>query len=216
MTSSTLDLTTALSAELQHHTPEGATERLAADLDRLTWLLVDSTMVADRDESLSLRMILERSSARGVSIALELNWQPQHWGLGPEAAPTAEVLRRFRTLAEAAALISASEQEAAWFFQTSDPVSIHSALAQRPGVLVTEPSGCLRWCLGGRSGQLRPLHNRGAVLRRLLEGLSHHPELLGHAGPGKNAVAQLEPLADLLRHAAGGGPETDATPAARS
>jgi hypothetical protein len=36
----------------------------------------------------------------------------------------------------------------------------------------------------------------------LLEGLSRHPELLGHAGPGVDAVARPDPLADLLRQAA--------------
>jgi hypothetical protein len=197
-----LDLSTALNSELRGHTPEGATERLSATLDQLSWLLVDSTMVAGDDTAISLRMLLKRASAQGVSIALELNWQPQHWGLAPEAPPTAEVLRRFRTLAEAAALISASTTEAAWFFQSSDPVSIHGALSQRPAVLITDSTGTLHWCLGGRSGRLESIQHPDVFLRRLLEGLSRHPELLGHAGPGVDAVARPDPLADLLRQAA--------------
>jgi sugar/nucleoside kinase (ribokinase family) len=203
MTSSTLDLTTALSAELERHTPEGATERLSAELGRLSWLLVDSTMLAGRETAMSLRMLLERASAQEVSIALDLNWQPQQWGLGAESPPTAEVLRRFHTLAEAAALISASDQEAAWFFQSSDPVAIHRAFSQKPAVLVCDSSGSLRWCLGGRSGQLEDIHHPDAFLRRLIEDLNRQPELLGHAGPGTDAVAEPEALTQLLRQAAG-------------
>jgi sugar/nucleoside kinase (ribokinase family) len=202
MTSSTLDLTTALSAELERHTPEGATERLSAELGRLSWLLVDSTMLAGRETAMSLRMLLERASAQGVSIALNLNWQPQPWGLEAGSPPTPEVLRRFHTLAEAAALISASDQEAAWFFQSSDPVSIHCAFSQKPAVLVYDSSGNLRWCLGGRSGQLEDIHHPDAFLRRLIEDLNHQPGLLGHAGPGTDAVAEPEALTQLLRQAA--------------
>lgn len=203
MTTATLDLTTALSAELERHTPEGATERLSAELGRLSWLLVDSTMLAGRESAMSLRMLLERASAQGVAIALHLDWQPRQWGLEAESPPTAEVLRRFRTLAEAATLIGASDQEAAWFFQSSDPVEIHRAFSQKPAVLVCDPSGSLRWCLGGRSGQLQDIHHTDAFLSRLIEGLTRQPELLGHAGPGTDAVAGSEALAQLLRQAAG-------------
>jgi sugar/nucleoside kinase (ribokinase family) len=160
-------------------------------------------MLAGRETAMSLRMLLERASAQEVSIALDLNWQPRQWGLGAGSPPTPEVLRRFRTLAEAAALISASDQEAAWFFQTSDPVSIHSAFSQKPAVLVCDSSGSLRWCLGGRSGQLQAIHHPDAFLRRLIEGLNRQPELLGHSGPGTDAVAQPEQLSNLLRQAAG-------------
>jgi sugar/nucleoside kinase (ribokinase family) len=203
MTSSTLDLTTALRAELEQHTPEGATERLSAELGRLSWMLVDSTMLKGRETAISLRLLLERASAQGVAIALHLNWQPQQWGLPAGSPPTAEVLRRLRTLVEAAALISASDREAAWFFQSSDPVSIHRMFAQKPAVLVCDSGGSLGWCLGGRSGQLQDVHHPDTFLRRLIEGLTRQPEGLGHPGSGTDAVAEPEALAELLRQAAG-------------
>jgi hypothetical protein len=210
---SVLDLTTALGAELRSHTPAGVTEMLAAELGQVAWMLVDSTMMARGDAATTLRMILDRASSQGVLIALDLNWQPQHWGLNPDSPPTAEVLRRFHLLAEAAALISAREKEAEWFLQTSDPVAIHSAFSQRPAVLVDHSDGTVHWCLGGRSGRLEAIDDGRAFLHRLIEGLCLHPELLGRSGPGADGVAQPDPLAGLLRHAAGSPPGETAAPA---
>jgi hypothetical protein len=209
---SVLDLTTALSAELRRHTPAGVTEMVASALGEVSWLLVDSNIVAGDDEAMSLRMIQDRASSQGVSIALNLNWQPQHWGLSPGSPPTAEVLRRFRTLAEAAALISACEKEAEWFFGNTDPIAIHNAFPQRPAVVIHDPRGTMHWCLGGRSGHLEAIDDGGAFLGRLIEGLCRHPELLGRSGGGVDAVAKPDPLADLLRHAAGSRTGATAAP----
>lgn len=194
-----LDLTTTLPSELRSHTPVGVAEALSRELGDASWLLVDSNVMASGDEAMSLRMLLERASSQGVSIALDLNWQPP---TPPESPPTAEVLRRFRTLAEAAALIRATEQEAEWFFQSTDPVSIHEALPQRPAVLVGDRTGPVRWCLGGRSGSLQAVVDGDAFLSQLIDGLRRHPALLGRSGPGLDAVAQPDPLAELLRSAA--------------
>jgi hypothetical protein len=196
-----LDLTTALPSELRRHTPAGVAEALTAELGEVSWLLVDSSVMAGDDEAMSLRMLLDRASAQGVRIALDLGWQPQQWGLAPGSPPTGEVLRRFRTLAEAAALIRADEREAAWFFQSSDPVAIHEALPQRPAVLIADRQGPLGWCLGGRSGRLTAVADAGEFLMQLLDGLCRRPQLLGGHGPGLEALADPAQLGDLLGRA---------------
>ncbi len=82
-----LDLTAALAAELGEHTPAGATETLVPDLAGASWLLADSSVMANQDTILSLRMLLERAPSQGVALALDLNWQPRHWSLPPESPP---------------------------------------------------------------------------------------------------------------------------------
>ncbi len=202
-TSTVLDLTTALRERAGEHTPAGITELLTPECSRASWLLVGSNALAENDQAVALRMLLERAASLKVAIALDVRWQPQNWGLAPGSPPTSEVLRRFRTLAEASALIRTTDQEAEWFFQYTDPVRIHLTLPQRPAVLISDQQGPVRWCLGGHSGHLPATADSDAFLAVLLDGLCRHPQLLGSGGPGLDAVADPEGLADLLRSAAG-------------
>ncbi len=201
-TTKVLDLTATMPSWIKEHTPAGVTEKLVQELSGSSWLLVDTNALAGNDETLALRMILERVASVGGSIALDVGWQPKHWGLAPGSPPTTGVLRRFRTLAEAAALLSCTDQEAEWFFHETDPVRIHETLPQRPAVLISDGIEPMRWCIGGHSGHVETIANRHAFLEHLLNGLSRHPELLGGAAPGRDAVADPHSLAELLRSAA--------------
>jgi len=169
------------------------------------WLLVTSNAVIDAQDTQALRMILARALPRGVSVALDVTWQPQRWSLPEQSAPTAEVLRRFRPLSQAAQLIRCTREEAEAFFGSDDPVWIHETLAQRPAVLISGPAGGLDWCIGGRRGRLDPsmLQDHAVFLARLLDNLCTHPQLLGSAGPGIDAVADPDGLAEQLLNAAG-------------
>jgi sugar/nucleoside kinase (ribokinase family) len=167
-------------------------------------LLVSSNAVIDGEENQALRMILERALPSGVSVAFDVDWRPQRWGLPPESPPSAEVLRRIRPLVETAQLIHCSSAEADHLFGSRDPVQVHNRLPQRPSVLVSSPAGGLDWCIGGRSGRLVPamLQNQEVFLARLLESLCTNPQLLGSAGLGIDAVADPDGLAEQLLAAA--------------
>lgn len=170
-------------------------------LDAARWLLVNSSTMADADRHTAMKLLLDRTASRGVSIAFDLNWQPKHWGLEDEAIPTTEVKRRLRPLSEAATLISCTASEAEAFFHSHEPVAIHEAFPQRPAVVITAEDGSVHWCLGGRSGRVSSGTGTGPNLSTLLDELCDSPELVGGDGIGTEAIADPAALSDLLRTA---------------
>lgn len=186
------------------HTPAALTESLVPVISESFWLQVSSNSIIKATEFQVLRMILERSVPQGVSIALTLDWQPQRWGLPAGAAPTVEVLRRFQLLAQAAQLISCSAIEAEHFWTTPDPALIRELLPQSPAVIVRESDGGLSWSIGGRQGRLDAalLDDPDGFLAGLLARLGTHPQLLGGAAPGIDALADPDALSEQLLAAA--------------
>lgn len=199
-----VDFAQALQAAEGASTPAALTEALLPEIRESFWLLVSSTALSGARESLVLRMILERALPKGVSIALWVDWTPESWGLSPGDPPTAEVLRRFRRLSQAAQLICCDAEEAQAFLGSDDPAAIQETLPQRPAVLISEPGGVLRWSIGGRQGRMAPhmMGDSDIFLAALLERLVRHPQLLGTAGPGIDAVADPDGLAEQLLAAA--------------
>lgn len=190
------------------HTPAGLTEAMLPEINESFWLLITSDALLGASQHQVLRMVLNRTAPSGVLVALDVNWQPEHWGLPPEALPTAEVLQRFQPLAEAAALIRCSSDEAEAFFFSRDPERIQDRLAHRPAVLVTDPAGVIRWSIGGRCGRMAPglVKNQDIFLAEMLENLCVNPQLLGNAGPGIQAIADPDRLCEqLLKAAAASG-----------
>ncbi len=190
--------------------PAALAESVKPLLVEARWLLVSTNALASGPSAMALNLLLKRSTAQGVGIALEIGWRPGFWGLPAEASPSSEVLRRFRPLAEKSTLIRCSTKEALGFFGTEDPAAIHRALAQRPAVLVTNPDGTVHWCLGGRVGTLPPAEARApshplgveeAFTAALLDGLCRRPELIEAPAPGGDGVAGPGPIEDLIRFA---------------
>lgn len=202
-TTNLVDFSQALS-ETTASTPAARTEALLPGITESFWLLVTSNALIEARETQALTMILERALPRGVSMALEVSWTSERWGLPASAAPTPEVLRRFRPLAEAAQLIRCDVDEAEAFFNTADPVLIQQRLPQLPAVLVTGPAGGLQWSIGGRKGSMNPglVEDNDTFLVRLLDRLCSHPQLLGNAGPGIDAIADPDLLAEQFLLAA--------------
>ena len=198
------DLSGALREVSPSRSPAAITEDLMPEIKESFWLLVSSNAVINGQENQALRMIFERALPSGVSVAFDLDWQPQHWGLPPASPPSAEVLRRIRPLVEGAQLIRCTSAEADTLFGSRDPVRIHDMLPQRPAVLISSPAGGLDWCIGGRSGRLDPemLQDHEVFLARLMDNLCTNPQLLGSAGPGIDAVADPDGLAEQLLSAA--------------
>ncbi len=186
------------------HTPAGLTEAMLPEINGSFWLLITSDALLGASQHQVLQMVLNRTAPSSVLVALDVNWQAEHWGLPPEAGPTAEVLRRFQQLAEAAALIRCTSQEAEAFFFSRDPERIKERLAHRPAVLVTDPAGVIRWSIGGHCGRIAAglVQNPDIFLAEMLENLCANPQLLATAGRGIQAIADPDRLCEQLRKAA--------------
>ena len=186
------------------HTPAGLTEAMLPEINESFWLLITSDALLGASQHQVLCMVLNRTAPTGVLVALDVNWQPEHWGLPPAAVPTAEVLRRFQPLAEAAALIRCNSQEAEGFFSSRDPRRIQEQLAHRPAVLVTDPGGVIRWSIGGHCGRIGAglVQNQDIFLAEMLENLCANPQLLAASGRGIQAVADPDRLCEQLLKAA--------------
>lgn len=190
--------------------PATLAEEVMPLLGDARWLLLDTTVLTAPSTRVALDLLLHRATAKGVAIALDLQWRPRFWGLEPGTPPTQEVLRRCRPLLEVASLIRCDREEARWFFGSTDPAAIHASLPKRPAVFITDGTGPLQWCLGGRTGSVVPIEEERALDRTgssdafmagLLDGLCRNPDLLGGAAPGGRAVADPEEVKRLLRFA---------------
>jgi fructokinase len=190
--------------------PATLAEQVMPLLGDARWLLVDTAVLTAPTTRVALDLLLHRATAKGVAIALDLQWRPGFWGLEPGTPPTHEVLRRCRPLLEVASLIRCNREEAQWFFGTTDAAEIHASLPKRPAVVITDGSGPLQWCLGGRSGSAVPIEAEQALDRSgssdafmagLLDGLCRNPDLLGGVATGGKAVADAEEVQELLRFA---------------
>jgi len=119
------------------------------------WLLTGTIPLASAASAEALALLLDRASAAGVAVAVDLNWRPTFWDptLAPDAPPPAPLQRRLRPLLERADLLKCAVEEAQWLFGGTDPVAIGAALPRRPDVLVTDGARPVRWCLAGLGGQ---------------------------------------------------------------
>ncbi len=177
------------------------------------WLLVGTIPLASHASARALQLLVDTALARGLSLAVDVNWRPTFWGLEPEQGPPPLALQRIRPLLERASLIKCAAEEAEWLFAEADPLAIHSALPQRPAVLITDGARPLRWCLGGRSGTLDAFPVEvadttgagDAFTAGLLHGLCRRPELLGGDGRGGGGAADPPALKDLLLFASACG-----------
>ena len=157
----------------------------AAAPERRTWLLGGTTTLASPVAAAALALLVERSRAAGLALAVDVNWRPTFWHpeADPEAAPTAEQVQRMRPLLEQASLIKCAAEEARWLFGTGDPEEIAAGLPGRPAVLVTDGGSPLRWWLNGETGVLPAfavpvVDTTGAgdaFIAGLLHGLWTHP-----------------------------------------
>ena len=119
------------------------------------WLLVGTLLLAAVASAESLRGAIAQAKARGIALAVDVNWRPTFWDAtaDPEAGPSAAAKLAIQPLLDQAALIKLAREEALWFFNTDDPCVIQQALPQRPDVVVTDGAAPVRWQLGADSGQ---------------------------------------------------------------
>jgi fructokinase len=190
-------------------------EHLEPLLEGAAWLLVGTIPLASPESAAALAHLVDRACRRKVALAVDVNWRPTFWGLGPEAGPPPLVRQRIGPLLERASLLKCAAEEADWLFDERDPLAIHASLPRRPAVLITDGSRPLQWCLGGRSGTLdafpvQVVDTTGAgdaFTAGLLHGLCRRPELLAGDGRGPGGGGGGDPCAvkDLMRFASACG-----------
>jgi fructokinase len=198
---------------------------LAANLDPLLakaqWVLVGTIPLATPASTAALERLVALAAERGIPLAVDVNWRPTFWGLGPRGNPLPPVIRRIRALLDGAALIKCAAEEAEAFFGTVDPLVLQAELPGWPAVLITDGGQPLHWCLGGRCGMLEafsvPVADTtgagDAFTAGVLHGLCRRPELLqgesSHRGEGASAGrvdgADQGSVGDLLRFASACG-----------
>ena len=137
-------------------------EALAGVIDPLLaqaqWLLVGTIPLASPASAQALALLVQKAAARGVALAVDVNWRPTFWdpAASPASGPSAAAIARMRPLLEQATLLKCAAEEAHWLFGSADPERIAAALPQRPMVLVSDGAQPLRWCWGAITGSQRP------------------------------------------------------------
>ncbi len=161
-------------------------------LEEARWLLAGTLPLASPASAAALWRTVDAASARGVPLALDVNWRPTFWNLTPEAA-----LERIRPLLGRAALLKLAAEEADWIAGCRDPAAISRSLPQGPAVVVTDGGGLCSWGLGGQGGSraafpVTVVDSTGAgdaFLAGLLHRLCREPELLQNASPQRVEAA---------------------------
>ncbi|CAK6702040.1 carbohydrate kinase [Synechococcus sp. CBW1107] len=150
------------------------------------WLLIGTIPLASPLAAAALGCALARAEARGLRVALDVNWRPTFWGAAADDPPSPRALERIRPLLARADLLKLAAEEAEGLFGTRDPAAIAASLPQAPAVVVTDGGAPLRWHCAGVSGSLAPygvavVDSTGAgdaFLAGLLHCLCLQPDLL--------------------------------------
>ncbi len=130
-----------------------------ANLDKnVRWLLI-GTIPLGSGSSSALLWSVEKALERGIKIALDVNWRPTFWDLNnsSDSAPNKNALSRINNLLKKVSLIKLAKEEAIWFFNSSNPLSISESLPNHPDVVVTDGGNALKWCIKGCAGEMPAL-----------------------------------------------------------
>ncbi|MCP9849489.1 carbohydrate kinase [Cyanobium sp. Morenito 9A2] len=162
---------------------------LAQLLPTAQWLQMGSLPLASPASGAALERAVELAVAAAVPVALDVNWRPRFWAVGPE-----EARNRLVPLLERVRLLKLAGEEADWLFgrlgvARRDPRAIAAALPQGPAVLISDGAAPVRWWMGGHTGELAPapvpvVDTTGAgdaFLAGLLHRLCAEPGLLAGA-----------------------------------
>ena len=193
-------------------------EALAGVIDPLLaqaqWLLVGTIPLASPASAQALALLVQKAAARGVALAVDVNWRPTFWdpAASPASGPSAAAIARMRPLLGQATLIKCAAEEAQWLFGSADPEEIAAALPQRPLVLVSDGAQPLRWCWGAITGCQRPfavevVDSTGAgdaLMAGVLHRLCQLPQL-GAASASAPASASEAEIQALMRFASACG-----------
>ncbi len=111
-------------------------------------LLVCGTIpLAYPESAAALAHCLERATAVGAEVLLDVNWRPMFW---PEPAEAPE---RIVPLLARVQWLKLAREEAEWLFATADSQAIARDYPHLQGVLITDGAKGCRWWLAGFSGE---------------------------------------------------------------
>ncbi|WP_320666792.1 carbohydrate kinase [Prochlorococcus sp. MIT 1307] len=126
-------------------------------LSNAGWLLAGTIPLATTTSAETLLWGVEQAIKKEVKFALDINWRPTFWSqnLSSNCGPNDAALKKIAILLENASLLKLANEEARWFFNTSDPVKISRSLPNRPDVVVTNGARPLHWVIGGFAGEMK-------------------------------------------------------------
>jgi fructokinase len=177
------------------------------------WLLTGTIPLASPASAGAMEQLLAAAANHHLPLALDVNWRPTFWGLGPHDGPPPAVLQRLRPLLEQAELIKCAAEEAVALFGGRDPRAIRASLPRHPAVLITDGGNPLHWCLGDWCGSqpafpVEVIDSTGAgdaFMAGLLHGLCGRPGLLPGEVCGAGGAEETQAVEDLLRFASACG-----------
>ncbi len=119
------------------------------------WLVVGTIPLASEISSNAFLWCIEKSLSAGMKIALDLNWRPTFWrkNVSQRLEPSLKEKNKITSILKNVSLIKVANEEAQWFFNTSDPNEISSSLPHRPSVIVTDGSNPISWIINNHMGQ---------------------------------------------------------------
>ena len=124
--------------------------------DKAKWLIVGTIPLASETSSETFLWCLEKAFEAGIRIALDLNWRPTFWRhtLTTELTPSIKEKEKINSIFKNVSFLKLANEEAKWFFNTSNPIDISLSLPHRPSVVVTDGSNPVSWLINNHSGTL--------------------------------------------------------------
>ncbi len=124
-------------------------------VDKVKWMIVGTIPLASEISSKAFLLSIEKALQSGINIALDLNWRPTFWRkkVTDLSEPSMKEKNEIISILKTVSLIKLANEEAQWFFHSSNPMEISSSLPNRPSVVVTDGSNPISWLLNNHIGQ---------------------------------------------------------------
>ncbi len=124
-------------------------------VENAQWLVLGTIPLASEISSKAFLWCIENALNAGIKIALDLNWRPTFWRnqVSTVLEPSLKEKNQIFSILKNVSILKLAKEEAQWFFNTDDPTSISSSLAQRPSVVVTDGSNPVSWRLNNHTGE---------------------------------------------------------------
>ncbi len=170
------------------------------------WLVIGSIPLAFEASAGALLSLVKKAVQTGVEIVLDVNWRPIFWreGLDPDSPPDEFCKRVISQLFEVSTLLKLSKEEAMWFFNTADPLSISKLCTRRPDVVVTDGARPIHWAIKGCAGQTNAISPKN-VIDTTGAGDAFTAGLIHQLRASPSLQPDIEEVSQMVRFAAGCG-----------
>ena len=129
------------------------------------WLIIGTLPLASKFSLDAFYWCIEKASAAGIKILLDLNWRPTFWRdtVSKSLAPSFEEKKVINSILKYVSIIKLAKEEAQWFFDSFDPLEISLMLPNRPSIVVTDGSNPVSWIMNKNRGSLNAISPRKIV-----------------------------------------------------